>query len=421
MDGQADGPNPELVDFTRRFWVSVAAAVPLLILSMGPMLGLPIRDWIGERISAFLEMILAAPVVLWAAQPFFHRGCVSVKTWHLNMWTLIMLGVSAAFGYSVVAAFFPGIFPHHMTGHGGGVPVYFEASVVIVALVFLGQILELRAREKTGDALKALVNLAPKKALRLNADGSEYEVPLENILVGDRIRVRPAKAWRLTAGDGRPLVGGREHDYGESIPVEKNPGDTVTGGTINGNGGLIIEATKVGDDTMLAQIVKLVTSAQRSRAPIQSLADRVASWFVPAVVGVALVSFIAWLIFAPEQSFIYAIVAAVSVLMIACPCALGLATPVSVIAATGRGAQAGVLIRNAAALERLAAADVLVIDKTGTITEGKRFSRASPPSKACRRTRFWRWPPHWKGFRPPAGHRDPEGGGGKGRTPSRGG
>ncbi len=342
MDGQADGPNPELVDFTRRFWVSVAAAVPLLILSMGPMLGLPIRDWIGERISAFLEMILAAPVVLWAAQPFFHRGWVSVKTWHLNMWTLIMLGVSAAFGYSVVAAFFPGIFPHHMTGHGGGVPVYFEASVVIIALVFLGQILELRAREKTGDALKALVNLAPKKALRLNADGSEYEVPLENILVGDRIRVRPGES---VAVDGQVTEGRSSVDEsmitGESIPVEKNPGDTVTGGTINGNGGLIIEATKVGDDTMLAQIVKLVTSAQRSRAPIQSLADRVASWFVPAVVGVALVSFIAWLIFAPEQSFIYAIVAAVSVLMIACPCALGLATPVSVIAATGRGAQAG--------------------------------------------------------------------------------
>jgi len=372
MDGQADGPNPELVDFTRRFWVSVAAAVPLLILSMGPMLGLPIREWIGERISVFLEMILAAPVVLWAAQPFFHRGWVSVKTWHLNMWTLIMLGVSAAFGYSVVAAVFPGIFPHHMTGHGGGVPVYFEASVVIIALVFLGQILELRAREKTGDALKALVNLAPKKALRLNADGSEYEAPLENILVGDRIRVRPGES---VAVDGQVTEGRSAVDEsmitGESIPVEKNPGDAVTGGTINGNGGLIIEATKVGDDTMLAQIVKMVATAQRSRAPIQSLADKVAGWFVPAVVGVAVVSFIAWLVFAPEQSFIYAIVAAVSVLMIACPCALGLATPVSVIAATGRGAQAGVLIRNAAALERLAAADTLVIDKTGTITEGK--------------------------------------------------
>ncbi len=288
MDGQADGPNPELVDFTRRFWVSVAAAVPLLILSMGPMLSLPIRDWIGERIAVFLEMILAAPVVLWAAQPFFHRGWVSVKTWHLNMWTLIMLGVSAAFGYSVVAAFLPGIFPHDIAGHGGGVPVYFEASVVIIALVFLGQILELRAREKTGDALKALVNLAPKKALRLNADGSEYEVPLENILVGDRIRVRPGES---VAVDGQVTEGRSSVDEsmitGESIPVEKNPGDTVTGGTINGNGGLVIEATKVGDDTMLAQIVKLVTSAQRSRAPIQSLADRVASWFVPAVVGVA--------------------------------------------------------------------------------------------------------------------------------------
>jgi Cu+-exporting ATPase len=372
MDGQADGPNPELVDFTRRFWVSVAAAVPLLILSMGPMLGLPVRDWIGERISVFVEMILAAPVVLWAAQPFFHRGWVSVKTWHLNMWTLIMLGVSAAFGYSVVAAFFPHLFPHDIAGHGGGVPVYFEASVVIIALVFLGQILELKAREKTGDALKALVNLAPKKALRLNADGSEYEAPLENILVGDRIRVRPGES---VAVDGAVVEGRSSVDEsmitGEPMPVEKQTGDPVTGGTINGNGSFVMEATKVGDDTMLAQIVKLVSSAQRSRAPIQSLADRVASWFVPAVVGVAILAFVAWLVFAPEQSFIYAIVAAVSVLMIACPCALGLATPVSVIAATGRGAQAGVLIRNAAALERLARADTLVIDKTGTITEGR--------------------------------------------------
>jgi P-type Cu+ transporter len=372
MDGQADGPNPELVDFTRRFWVSVACAVPLVILSMGPMLGLPIRDWIGERISAFIEMFLAAPVVLWAAQPFFHRGWVSVKTWHLNMWTLIMLGVAAAFGFSVVATLLPQIFPHDLAGHGGSVPVYFEASVVIVALVFLGQILELSAREKTGDALKALVNLAPKKALRLNGDGTEYEAPLENILVGDRIRVRPGES---VAVDGRVIEGRSAVDEsmitGEPIPVEKAANDNVTGGTINGNGGFVMEAVKVGDDTMLSQIVKMVTGAQRSRAPIQSLADRVSSWFVPTVVGVAVLTFIAWLVFAPEQSFIYAVVAAVSVLMIACPCALGLATPVSVISATGRGAQAGVLVRNAAALERLAGADTLVIDKTGTITEGK--------------------------------------------------
>ena len=371
MDGPVDGPNPELVDFTRRFKVSVAAAIPLLVLSMGPMLGLPIHQWLGERIPVFLEFLLATPVVLWAAQPFFHRGWVSVKTWHLNMWTLIMLGVAAAFGYSVIATFLPDLFPEGLQAHGG-IPVYFEASVVVIALVFLGQILELRARERTGDALKALINLAPKKALRINDDGSEYEVPLENILEGDRLRVRPGES---VAVDGEILDGQSSIDEsmvtGESIPVEKAPGDLVTGGTINGNGGFVMEARKVGEDTMLSQIVKMVASAQRSRAPIQSLADTVSGYFVPAVVSIAVLSFIAWMIFAPDQNFIYAIISAVSVLVIACPCALGLATPVSVIAAAGRGAQAGVLIRNAAALERLAGADTLVIDKTGTLTEGR--------------------------------------------------
>mgnify|MGYP000556568365 CR=1 FL=1 len=372
MDGQHDGPNPELVDFPRRFKVSVAASVPLLVLSMGPMLGLPVRDWLGERVATFLEFLLAAPVVLWAARPFFERGWVSVKTWHLNMWTLIMLGVAAAFGYSVVAAFLPGIFPHAIAGHMGAPPVYFEASAVIIALVFLGQILELKAREKTGDALKALVNLAPKKALRLNADGSEYEAPLENLLIGDRIRVRPGES---VAVDGHVVEGQSSVDEsmitGEPMPVEKAPGYPVTGGTLNTNGSFVMEAEKVGDDTMLSQIIRLVTAAQRSRAPIQSLADRVSSWFVPSVVGVALLAFLAWMIFAPEDPFIFAIISAVSVLMIACPCALGLATPVSVISATGRGARAGVLIRDAATLERMAGADTLVIDKTGTLTEGR--------------------------------------------------
>ncbi len=371
MDGPADGPNPELVDFTRRFWVSVGCAVPLLILTMGPMLGLPIRALLGGRIAVFIEFVLAAPVVLWAAQPFFHRGWVSLKTRNLNMWTLIMLGVAAAFGYSVVGAFLPEIFPAEIR-RNGNVPVYFEASVVVIALVFLGQILELKARERTGDSLKALINLAPKKALRINADGSEYEAPLENILEGDKIRVRPGEA---VAVDGVVLEGSSAVDEsmltGEPVPVAKKVGDAVTGGTINKTGSFVMEAAKVGEDTMLARIVQMVANAQRSRAPIQSLADKVANYFVPTVVGVAILAFALWLLLAPQQAFIYAIVSAVSVLIVACPCALGLATPVSVVAATGRGAQAGVLVRNAAALEALARADTVVVDKTGTVTEGK--------------------------------------------------
>lgn len=372
MGGVSDGPNHELIDFTRRLWVSGLAAIPLLLLTMGPLFGLPIREWIGEKIVIYLEFALATPVVIWAAKPFFHRGWTSVKTWNLNMWTLIMLGVGAAFGYSVIATFFPDLFPSRFQGSGGHVPVYYEAAVVIIALVFVGQVLELRARERTGDAIRALLNLAPSTARRINGDGSEYDVPLENILEGDRIRIRPGESMPV---DGVVLEGHSSVDEslitGEPVPIEKIEGDSVTGGTINKNGGLVIEARKVGDETMLAKIVEMVSSAQRSRAPIQGLADKVASYFVPAVVGIAILALIIWSMFGPDPAFIFAIVSAVSVLIIACPCALGLATPMSIMTATGRGAQAGVLIKDATALELMAKVDTLIVDKTGTLTEGK--------------------------------------------------
>ncbi|KQS98289.1 haloacid dehalogenase [Rhizobium sp. Leaf453] len=372
MGAPVDGPNHELLDFTRRFWVSLACAVPLVILSMGPMLGLPIREWIGGRVSSWLELLLATPVVLWAAKPFFHRGWVSVRTGHYNMWTLIMLGVGAAYLYSVVATGFPHLFPTELGGHHGDVAVYFEAATVIVALVFLGQILELRARARTGDAIRALMNLAPKTARRIQPDRTEQDAPLENILSGDFVRVRPGEAVPV---DGIVLEGRSSVDEslisGEPVPVEKATGSRVTGGTINRNGTLVVRADRVGSDSVLSQIVNMVAAAQRSRAPIQKLADRVSGWFVPAVVIIAVMSFFAWLILGPDPSFIYGLVAAVSVLIIACPCALGLATPISIMTATGRGAQSGVLVREAAALERLAAVDTLIVDKTGTLTEGK--------------------------------------------------
>lgn len=372
MGAPVDGPNHELLDFTRRFWVSLACAVPLVILSMGPMLGLPIREWIGGRVSSWLELLLATPVVLWAAKPFFHRGWVSVRTGHYNMWTLIMLGVGAAYLYSVVATGFPHLFPAELGGHHGDVAVYFEAATVIVALVFLGQILELRARARTGDAIRALMNLAPKTARRIQPDRTEQDAPLENILSGDLVRVRPGEAVPV---DGIVLEGRSSVDEslvsGEPVPVEKATGSRVTGGTINRNGTLVVRADRVGSDSVLSQIVNMVAAAQRSRAPIQKLADRVSGWFVPAVVIIAVMSFFAWLILGPDPSFIYGLVAAVSVLIIACPCALGLATPISIMTATGRGAQSGVLVREAAALERLAAVDTLIVDKTGTLTEGK--------------------------------------------------
>jgi len=372
MSGTSDEPNHELIDFTRRLWVSALAAVPLLLLTMGPMVGLPIRDLLGETTSVIIEFFLATPVVLWAAAPFFQRGWTSLKTRNFNMWTLIMLGVGAGYLYSTVATFFPGLFPDTIRSDSGHVPVYFEASVVIVALIFVGQVLELRAREKTGDAIRALMDLAPKTARRITPEGDEYDAPLENILSGDKLRVRPGESVPV---DGEVLDGRSSVDEslitGEPLPVEKETGDTVTGGTINKNGTLVIKAVKVGDETVLAQIVDMVAAAQRSRAPIQGLADRVASYFVPAVVAIAAIAFALWWAVGPEPAFTHAVVAAVSVLVIACPCALGLATPMSIMTATGRGAQAGVLIKEAAALERMAKVDTLVVDKTGTLTEGR--------------------------------------------------
>src|SRR5690606_13457526 len=364
--------NPELADFTRRMWISAALSLPLLVLAMAPMVGLPFRDWIGEPLAGWLELALATPVVLWAAQPFMRRAWASLVNRSPNMWTLIGLGVGAAYLYSVVATLFPDIFPHSLRGHGGAVPVYFEASAVIVTLVFLGQVLELRARERTGSAIRALLDLSPKTARLIDDNGDESEVPLAEVRAGNLLRIRP--------GDSIPVDGVVEEGRssvdeslitGEPVPVEKQKGDPVTGGTINKNGTLVMRAERVGADTVLSQIVEMVAKAQRSRAPIQGLADRVSFYFVPTVVLVAIVAFGAWAMFGPEPSLVYAIVSAVSVLIIACPCALGLATPMSIMTATGRGAQAGVLIKEAAALERFAAVDTLIVDKTGTLTEGR--------------------------------------------------
>jgi len=367
----SDEPSQELTDFTRRMWISAAAAVPLIILTMGELVALPVRDWIGHQTASYLEFVLATPIILWAALPFFRRGWDSVVNRSPNMWTLISLGVGAAYLYSLVATFLPGVFPEqYRMGHGVG--TYYEAAVVIVALVFVGQVLELRARERTGDAIRALLDLAPKTARRILPDGTEYDAPLENVMEGDRLRVRPGDAVPV---DGTVIEGRSSLDEsmltGESMPVEKGPGDAVTGATINKNGSLVIEAGKVGSDTVLAQIVAMVSNARRSRAPIQGLADRVSAVFVPTVVVIAIVAFVVWTIFGPEPALVFAIASAVSVLIIACPCALGLATPISITTAAGRGAQAGVLIKDAEALERMAAVDTLIVDKTGTLTMGK--------------------------------------------------
>ncbi|MBK8085628.1 MAG: heavy metal translocating P-type ATPase [Devosia sp.] len=366
-----DGPNPELVDFTRRFWVSLALAVPVLVLAMAPMVGLPLREALGETAARWLEFVLASPVVLWAAWPFFRRFWSSLVNRSPNMWTLIGLGVGAAYLFSVVALLFPGVFPMDMTHMGGVPPVYFEAAAVIVALVFLGQVLELRAREETGRAIRALLDLAPKTARRI-WQGRDYEVPLAEVQPGDWLRVRPGEAVPV---DGVVLEGQSFVDEsmltGEPVPVEKGKDIEVTGGTLNGTGSFVMKATRVGAETRLNQIVALVGKAQRSRAPIQGLADRVANWFVPLVVAVAVAAFAAWYVFGPSPQFSYAMIAAMSVLIIACPCALGLATPMSVMVATGRGARAGVLVRDAQALEVLSRATTLVIDKTGTLTEGR--------------------------------------------------
>jgi len=366
-----EGPNPELVDFTGRFWVAVAFAVPVVILAMGPHLGLPVRDWIGEQTANWIELLFATPVVVYAGWPFLVRCKDSLINRSPNMWTLIGIGVGAAYLYSVVATIVPGVFPAAFRGPDGSVAVYFEAAAVIIALVLVGQILELRARAKTGGAIRALLDLSPKTARRIDASGSEETVPLEEIVAGDRLRVRPGDAVPVdgTVSEGRSSVD-ESMLTGEPVPVEKSTGDAVTGGTLNGMGSFVMEAKRVGAETTLAQIVQMVAEAQRSRAPIQKLVDRVAGYFVPAVVGGARFAFLVWSVWGPPPSLAYAFIAAVTVLIIACPCALGLATPMSIMVATGRGARAGVLIKNAEMLERFAEVDTLIVDKTGTLTMG---------------------------------------------------
>ena len=374
-EGAVEGAeeNPELLDMTRRFRVSVALAVPLLIVAMGDLIpGRPLERLASPRVLGWLELLLATPVVLWGGWPFFVRGWQSVVNRSLNMFTLIGLGVGVAYAYSVVATVAPGIFPRAFRGEGGEVDVYFEAAAVIVALVLLGQVLELRARSQTGAAIKALLGLAPKTARRVGKDGSEEDVPLDQVQPGDLLRVRPGEKVPV---DGTVVEGASAIDEsmvtGEPIPVEKGPGDRVIGATINGTGAMIMRAERVGAETLLAQIVRMVSAAQRSRAPIQKLVDVVAGYFVPAVVGIAAITFVVWGLLGPEPRFAHGLINAIAVLIIACPCALGLATPMSIMVATGKGATAGVLFKNAEAIEVLRKVDTLVVDKTGTLTEGK--------------------------------------------------
>ena len=365
-----DGPNPELVDFTRRLWVAGVLAVPLLAISMvAEMLGIHV---VSPSASPWVQLALTAPIVLWAGWPFFQRGWTSLRVRHLNMFTLISIGVGAAFLYSLVATVAPGIFPPTFRMQGGVVPVYYEAAGVVVALVLLGQVLELRARAATGRAIRALMDLAPKTARRVGSDGSVKEISLADVATGDRLRVRPGEAIPV---DGVVVEGRSSVDEsmltGEPAPVLKEVEAMVTGGTVNGTGSLIMEARAVGSDTMLARIVRMVAEAQRSRAPIQAVTDRVSGWFVPLVVLISIATFITWSLVGPEPRMGHAILNAIAVLVIACPCALGLATPMSIMVGTGRGAHAGVLVKNAEALQGLEKVDTLVIDKTGTLTQGK--------------------------------------------------
>ncbi|MBR25965.1 MAG: copper-translocating P-type ATPase [Rhodobacteraceae bacterium] len=371
MTPSADsGPNPEYVDFRRRLAITAPLALAVFILEMGAHLGLPFADWIGHRAFGWVQFALATPVV-WICRPFFKRGWASIVNRSPNMWTLISLGTGAAYVFSVVSLLAPGVFPEAMRDSMGMAPVYFEAAAVILVLVLVGQVMELAARERTGDAIRALMDLAPKTARRVTGE-TEEDVPLDALRTGDVLRVRPGESVPV---DGEVIEGRSSVDEsmitGEPVPVEKTEGEPVTGGTLNKSGTFLMRAGNVGADTTLNRIVEMVAKAQRSRAPIQAAADRVAGYFVPAVVGVALIAFAAWVALGPSPAVSYAFVAAVSVLIIACPCALGLATPMSIMVATGRGAQAGVLIRDAEALERLAKVDVLIVDKTGTLTEGK--------------------------------------------------
>jgi Cu+-exporting ATPase len=365
------GPNPELIDMTRRFWVGMVLSIPVVALEMGGHLT-NLHMWLGQTLSNWIQLVIATPVVLWAGWPFFVRGWQSLVTRNLNMFTLIAMGTGVASVYSVVGTLAPAAFPAALRGPDGAVAVYFEAAAVITVLVLLGQVLELRAREQTSGAIRTLLDLAPKIARRVRQDGSDEEVSLDAIAVGDRLRVRPGEKVPV---DGVLVEGRSSLDEslvtGESMPVTKTAGAKLIAGTLNQTGGFIMLAEKVGRDTMLARIVQMVAAAQRSRAPIQRLADQVAGWFVPMVILVALVAFAAWAIFGPEPRVTFGLVAAVTVLIIACPCALGLATPMSIMVGVGRGAQAGVLIKNAEALERMERVDTLVIDKTGTLTQGK--------------------------------------------------
>ncbi|MCZ7642609.1 MAG: heavy metal translocating P-type ATPase [Pseudorhodoplanes sp.] len=368
------GPNPELADMTRRFWIGFALAAPVFVLEMGSHL-VGGHGLLPQQFSNWIQFALATPVVLWAGWPFFERGWQSLLTQNLNMFTLIAIGTGVAYLYSVVATFLPHVFPAAFRGHDGAVAVYFEAAAVITVLVLLGQVLELRAREATSGAIKALLGLAPKTARRLSGDGEhthEEDVPLEEVAAGDRLRVRPGDKIPVDGviAEGRSALD-ESMVTGESMPVSKSEGEKVFAGTLNQSGGFIMRAEKVGRDTLLSQIVQMVAAAQRSRAPIQRLADQVSAWFVPAVIAASVTAFIAWSLFGPEPRFTFALVAAVSVLIIACPCALGLATPMSIMVGVGRGARAGVLIRNAEALERMEKVDTLVVDKTGTLTEGR--------------------------------------------------
>jgi len=365
--------NPELRDMRRRFWVGVALSVPLLAIATAEHFDQAALDaLVSPRLLVWVQLILGTPAVLWGGWPFFQRGWASLVTRRLNMFTLIALGTGVAYVYSLVAALAPGIFPASFRGSDGQVPLYFEAAAVIVTLVLLGQVLELRARSQTSSAIRALLDLAPKRARRLHEDGTDEDIPLEEVVPGDRLRVRPGEKVPV---DGVVLEGHSAVDEsmitGESVPAEKNPGDKVTGATVNTTGSFVMCAERVGSDTVLAQIVAMVAEAQRSRAPIQRLVDTISAWFVPAVIIIALATFVAWSILGPAPAMGFALVNAVAVLIIACPCALGLATPMSIMVGTGRGARAGVLVKNAEALELMEKIDTLVVDKTGTLTEGK--------------------------------------------------